>query len=327
MNTIVDMLAFPRLPSFMTDKAAKPQKPKPFKSWFKVNWKDQNGITYTTMAYTIAPAKAQSNTNSAIIYFPGNCQFLEDGETLDELQDIVKHTKMTLICFDYPGRGEAALYNRSQDGVTQSDNVNTPIMERIIRACSSMEDNQVFPTIDKALAASRAVLEFMLQPGSIHTRIYLWGRSIGSYISTTLCSEYSSRIHGMVFQNGIASATLIIPGTKLFTNDWLDNLGTISKFADEVERERAAAAALEQEEADDDDDDEAKKSIITPKKQWPKTLILHGTEDQLISIQDARKVYSLLTKITVPTMLEIKGAGHNDTAITSQVSYMLETWL
>jgi len=111
-------------------------------------------------------------------------------------------------------------------------------------------------------------------------RILVMGRSLGSAAAIHLAASHPERLHGLVLDSPFAHGPDLIHriGGPRLTGKDLEN------FADNIDR--------------------------MGRCELP-TLIIHGTEDVIIPVSDARELYEACPSRS-RELIEIEGAGHND---------------
>ncbi|CAH8490219.1 Alpha/beta hydrolase domain-containing protein 17B [Schistosoma haematobium] len=116
-------------------------------------------------------------------------------------------------------------------------------------------------------------------------RIVLYGQSIGTAPTVELATKY--KVAGVVLHSPFMSGLRVVcPGTtRRFCFDPFTNIDKVSR-------------------------------ILSP------TLIIHGTDDEIIGIDHGRELYSRLTNPLEPAWIE--GAGHNDIELFSEYASRLD---
>ncbi|KAK4472772.1 hypothetical protein MN116_002705 [Schistosoma mekongi] len=116
-------------------------------------------------------------------------------------------------------------------------------------------------------------------------RIVLYGQSIGTAPTVELATKY--KVAGVVLHSPFMSGLRVVcPGTtRRFCFDPFTNIDKVSR-------------------------------ILSP------TLIIHGTDDEIIGIDHGRELYSRLTNPLEPAWIE--GAGHNDIELFSEYATRLD---
>ncbi|CAH8825514.1 unnamed protein product [Trichobilharzia szidati] len=116
-------------------------------------------------------------------------------------------------------------------------------------------------------------------------RIVLYGQSIGTAPTVELATKY--KVAGVVLHSPFMSGLRVVcPGTtRRFCFDPFTNIDKVSR-------------------------------ILSP------TLIIHGTDDEIIGIDHGRELYSRLTYPLEPAWIE--GAGHNDIELFSEYAARLD---
>lgn len=118
------------------------------------------------------------------------------------------------------------------------------------------------------------------QAGIDPERIVVMGRSLGSAAAIHLASAHPERLQGLVLDSPFAHGPELIRrigGPQLTESD-------LTGFVDNIDR--------------------------MGRCRLP-TLIIHGTEDVIIPVSDARELYEVCTS-RFKELIEIEGAGHND---------------
>lgn len=138
------------------------------------------------------------------------------------------------------------------------------------------------PMVSHLVTDSHATLdafEALLAQGNYRGRVYVMGRSLGSYCIVELAAHYSSRIDGMISESGSANISRVMSYFNLDQGPEIDDLD--KKHWNKV------------------------RSITTP------LLIIHGDMDTLVPMERARELYEAVSS-TEKRFVTIHGAEHND---------------
>lgn len=292
METILDSLAFPFMGS--TDEDSSTSGEQTYNYTCHAPWVDRNGDKMSTPVFILDEFSLKlmrdgekkiingiQSRHTAILYFHGNGTCANDSSMLFLLRLIHQRMGIPIMTFDYPGRGAAVECERNG-----SLNVDTiPVAEKLLRAARGLSDNQILPTVDRATRATEAVMEFIIKQFPRIKQIIIWGRSIGTYFAIHAASKYTQhgKIHSLILESPLASAEFDYVRYSVF--GWLDSATIVRKFV-----------KLYNEHSDKEDETANMVSDTLSTTKWPKTLIIHGTSDDVVHHRNSLKLKQIIPR-------------------------------
>jgi alpha-beta hydrolase superfamily lysophospholipase len=144
--------------------------------------------------------------------------------------------------------------------------------------------------VSDALSVSRVVQRVLEEQALEPSRLYVMGRSLGSAAAIEVAARSEDALAGLIVESGFADTFAL-----------LARLGVMVEQFDESQDGFANASKMEQ--------------ITMP------TLIIHGEDDVLIPVGDARELFQRCAALDKRLVI-VPGAGHNDLMLTAGVRYM-----